>query len=153
MPAARHHAGTAARVAAFQNLPATGSPSIQDCADPPGQLCQPVENPRHTMTANPQEPQDIPEASPAPTTRLDSPAPTVRLEDRDAEAAPMSFFQHALEITAPIVAFLAVAVLTAPLSEAILEEMPGTIPATVVMILRALIAYKAARAAARWVAR
>ena len=105
------------------------------------------------MATDPADAPSIPAERPAPTTRLEPPAPTARLEDAAAEVARKSPAQHALEIVAPIFAFLAVVFLTEPLAGPIREEIPGAIAAAVLIILRVGIAYKAARVAARWVAR
>jgi len=103
------------------------------------------------MTNDPAEASGIQATQPAPTTRLDSAASTELLDDAAEEGASRSPLQHAVEIIAPIIAFLAVAILTAPMAEACREEIPGAIPATVIIVLRVWVAYKAARFAARWV--
>jgi uncharacterized membrane protein YoaK (UPF0700 family) len=77
---------------------------------------------------------------PVPTTRLDT-------------LAAKSPVQHAIEIIAPILAFLAVVIFTEPIAAPIRQEIPGAIPATLLVILRAWLAYKAARYTARWVSR
>lgn len=97
------------------------------------------------MATNPADAPDIPAASPAPTTRLDPPAPSTRLNTHGTKSPG----QHALEIIAPILAFLAVAILTEPMAAPIRQEIPGAIPAALLVILRVWLAYKAAR----WVSR
>lgn len=104
------------------------------------------------MKLTPEQIRELPEARPHPTRRIDSPAPTQQL-DATAEPVRKSPMQHALEIIAPIVAFLAVAGITEPIAQAIREEIPGAIAATVLMVARVLVSYKAARYVARWVAR
>lgn len=99
-----------------------------------------------------QDAQDLPPARPAPTTRLDPPAPTTRLDGAAVNSAAGSFLQAGLEIVAPILAFLAVCILTVPPAEAISEEFPGAIARTILIVLRVWLAYKAARLAARWAA-
>lgn len=103
------------------------------------------------MATDPTDAPVIPAARPAPTTRLEPPAPTTRLDATAEEVATRSPLQHAVEIIAPIVAFLAVVILTEPMAGPIREEIPGTIPAVALVVLRAWLAYKAARIAARWV--
>jgi hypothetical protein len=103
------------------------------------------------MATHSAEASDISCALPVATTRLDSPAPTVSLDEPAAELGTKSAFQHALEIISPIVAFLAVVFLTEPMAAAIRQEIPGAIAATVLIVLRVWLAYKAARYAARWV--
>lgn len=104
------------------------------------------------MKPTPAQIRELPEARPLPTTRLESPAPTQQLDATD-EPGPKSLMQHALEIIAPIVAFLAVAILTEPMAQAIREEIPGAIAATVLIVARVLACFYAARHAARWVSR
>lgn len=101
------------------------------------------------MATDPADAPDIPAARPAPTELLDPPAPIPSRKETGAKSPG----QHALEIIAPILAFLAVAILTEPLAAPIREEIPGSIPAAVLVILRVWLAYKAARYASRWVSR
>ena len=105
------------------------------------------------MATDPADAPAIPAARPAPTTRLDTPAPTTRLDGTAAGTRRKSPAQHALEIIAPIIAFLAVVFLTEPMAAPIREEIPGAIAATGLVMLRVWLAYKAARYAARWVTR
>jgi hypothetical protein len=95
----------------------------------------------------------IPAARAEPTTCLEPLTPTTRLDAPAAELATRSPLQHAVEIIAPIVAFMAVVILTEPIAVPIRQEIPGAIPAAALIALRVWLAYKAACNAARWVAR
>jgi hypothetical protein len=105
------------------------------------------------MATNPAHSRQIPEARPLPTTRLETSAPTAILDDTAPDVAAKSPVQHAVEIITPIGAFLAVVSLTEILAGPIRQEIPGAIPAAVLIVLRVWLAYKAARYAARWVSK
>lgn len=91
------------------------------------------------------------ESSQAPTTRLDDPPETSAPSDHldgytpDEPAPPKSIARHALEILAPIAAFLAVVILTAAVWEAIRPAAPGPLVSTAAILARLFLAYLAAR--------
>lgn len=105
------------------------------------------------MATDPAEASSIQATHTAPTTHFDSTDSPDLLDGTAEEVASKSPLQHAVEIIAPILAFLAVAIITAPIAEACREEIPGTIPAVALILLRVLLAFMAARFAARWVSR
>lgn len=105
------------------------------------------------MVIDPAEASSIQDPQPTRTTGLDSSGSTGLLDASAEDGDSKSPLQHAVEIIVPILAFLAVAIFSAPVAEVCREEIPGTMPTAVLILLRVWIAYMVARFAARWVSR